>query len=134
MILLMRKYSLNKLPKYIHNRETILNLKKSLENAKSLYNLIRLTGNYELLEKADFHKFNLLYREASNRLDFLNLTQRLESGTDTVNLLNVALEDVIFSFVKVGEEELVLADKLKNTLHRTREALVITLIKKIRNS
>jgi type I restriction enzyme R subunit len=67
---------------------------------------------------------NLLYREASNRLDFLNLTQRLESGTDTVNILNVALEDVIFSFVKVGEEELVLADKLKNTLHRTREALV----------
>lgn len=108
----------------IHDRETILSLKKSLENAKSLYNLIRLTGNYELLEKADFHKLNLLYREASNRLDFLNLTQRLESGTDTVNILNVALEDVIFSFVKVGEEELVLADKLKNTLHRTREALV----------
>jgi type I restriction enzyme R subunit len=108
----------------IHDRETILNLKKSLENAKSLYNLIRLTGNCQLLEKADFHKLNLLYREASNRLDFLNLTQRLESGTDTVNILNVALEDVIFSFVKVGEEELVLADKLKNTLHRTREALV----------
>jgi type I restriction enzyme R subunit len=108
----------------IHDRETILAVKKSLENAKSLYNLIRLTGNYELLEKVDFHKLNQLYREASNRLDILNLKNSLESGTDTVNLLNAALEDVIFSFVKVGEEELVLADKLKNTLHRTREALV----------
>ncbi|MFM6602905.1 MAG: type I restriction endonuclease subunit R, partial [Dolichospermum sp.] len=48
----------------IHDRETILTLKKSLENAKSLYNLIRLMGNYELLEKADFQKLNLLYREA----------------------------------------------------------------------
>ena len=31
---------------------------------------------------------------------------------------------MIFSFVKVGEEELVLADQLKNTLRRTREAFV----------
>lgn len=107
----------------IHDRETILVLKKSLENAKSLYNLIRLMGKYELLEKEDFQKLNVLYREASNRLDMINLKQRLESGTETGNLLNAALEDIIFSFDKVGEEELVLADELKNTLRRTREAL-----------
>jgi type I restriction enzyme R subunit len=85
--------------------------------------LIRLTGHYELLEKLDFRKLDDLYREASNRLDAINLSARLESGVDVTNLLNEALEDVIFSFVKVGEEELVLADKLKNTLRRTREAL-----------
>jgi len=85
--------------------------------------LIRLTGHYELLEKLDFQKLGDLYREASNRLDAINLSARLESGVDVTNLLNEALEDVIFSFVKVGEEELVLADKLKNTLRRTREAL-----------
>ncbi|MFM6826388.1 MAG: UvrB domain 3-containing protein, partial [Dolichospermum sp.] len=107
----------------IQDRETILTLKKSLENAKSLYNLIRLMGNYELLEKADFQKLNLLYREASNRLDMLNLKQRLESGTESVNLLNAALVDVVFSFVKVGEEELILADELKNTLRRTIETI-----------
>jgi len=82
-----------------------------------------LTGHYELLEKLDFRKLDDLYREASNRLDAINLSARLESGVDVTNLLNEALEDVIFSFVKVGEEELVLADKLKNTLRRTREAL-----------
>lgn len=107
----------------IQDRETVLALKKVLGNAKSLYNLIRLTGHYELLEKLDFHKLGDLYREASNRLDAINLSARLESGADVTNLLNEALEDVIFSFVKVGEEELVLADKLKNTLRRTREAL-----------
>ncbi|WP_286393341.1 type I restriction endonuclease subunit R [Pseudanabaena mucicola] len=107
----------------IQDRETVLALKKVLGNAKSLYNLIRLTGHYELLEKLDFQKLGDLYREASNRLDAINLSARLESGVDVTNLLNEALEDVIFSFVKVGEEELVLADKLKNTLRRTREAL-----------
>ncbi len=42
---------------------------------------------------------------------------------DTANLLNVALEDIIFKFTKISEEELILADKLKNTLRQTREAL-----------
>ncbi len=53
----------------------------------------------------------------------LNLKDSLEHADDTGNLLNVALEDVIFKFTKIGEEELVLADKLKNTLRQTREAL-----------
>ncbi|WP_341328768.1 type I restriction endonuclease [Methylotuvimicrobium sp. KM2] len=107
----------------INNREQVLAIKKALADAKSLYNLIRLQGEYDFLQQLDFEKLNWLYRETSNRLDLLNLKKTLEQGTDTVNLLNVALEDVIFQFTKIGEEELVLADKLKNTLRQTREAL-----------
>ncbi len=107
----------------ISDREAVLALKKALGNARSLYNLIRLMGHYELLERLDFQKLPHLYHLASNRLDAINLGEKLESGTDITNLLNEALEDVIFSFVKIGEEELILADKLKNTLRRTREAL-----------
>ena len=107
----------------IQNRETILALKKALADAKSLYNLIRLQGEYQILNELDFAKLNILYRETSNHLDMLNLKESIEQGTDTTNLLNVALEDVIFKFTKVGEEELILADKLKNTLRQTREAL-----------
>ena len=107
----------------IQDREIVLALKNALSNAKCLYNLIRLQGEYALLEHLDFQKLNHLYREASNHLDFLNLKESIERGSDTTNLLNVALEDVIFRFIKVGEEELVIADKLKNTLRMTREAL-----------
>ena len=49
--------------------------------------------------------------------------ENLEKGSDTTNILNVALEDMVFMFTKIGEEELILADKLKNTLRITREAL-----------
>lgn len=107
----------------IQDREIILALKKALGDAKSLYNLIRLQGEYSILDELDFAKLNILYRETCNHLDMLNLKESIEQGTDTSNLLNVALEDVIFKFIKVGEEELVLADKLKNTLRQTREAL-----------
>lgn len=107
----------------IQDRDTVLALKKALADARSLYNLIRLQGEYDFLDELDFAKLNVLYRETSNHLDLLNLKNDLESGEDTSNLLNRALEDVIFKFVKIGEEELILADKLKNTLRQTREAL-----------
>ncbi|MDX1524937.1 MAG: type I restriction endonuclease [Pseudidiomarina maritima] len=107
----------------IQDRDTVLALKKALADARSLYNLIRLQGDYDFLDELDFAKLNVLYRETSNHLDLLNLKNDLESGQDTTTLLNRALEDIIFKFVKIGEEELVLADKLKNTLRQTREAL-----------
>ena len=107
----------------IQDRAAVQLLKKVLENAKSLYNLIRLQGDYSALHDLDFQKLNLLYRETSNHLDLLNLKDSIENNSDNSNLLNIALEDVLFMFTKVKEEELVLADKLKNKLKQTREAL-----------
>lgn len=107
----------------IQDRATVLALKKALGDARSLYNLIRLQADYALLQQLDFQKLNQLYRETCNHLDMLNLKESIESSTDTSNLLNVALEDVLFMFTKIREQELVLADKLKNTLRQTREAL-----------
>lgn len=107
----------------IQDRDIVLALKKALADARSLYNLIRLQGDYESLGELDFAKLNVLFRVTSDRLDMLNLANSIQDGADIGNLLNRALEDVIFTFTKIGEEELVLADKLKNTLRQTREAL-----------
>ncbi|MDP3358316.1 MAG: type I restriction endonuclease [Lutibacter sp.] len=114
----------------ISDRKKMLEIVKALGNAKSLYNLIRLFGHYELLEKVDFKKLGDLYQEANNHLQLLNQKDALESNLDTTNLLNIALEDVIFLFTKVSEEELILADQLKDTLRKTREALAINFDKK----
>jgi type I restriction enzyme R subunit len=107
----------------IGDRAQILSLVKALNNARDLYNIIRLSGNHELLDRLDFHKLSQLAREANNRLALINTKESLENNVDTSNLLNVALEDVFFAFVKVKEEEMILADQLKNILQRTRESL-----------
>lgn len=107
----------------INSRGEMLKITHALNNAKSLYNLIRLSGDYEMLEKLDFQMLNVLSREANNRLALINTKEALESNLDSTNLLNVALEDVIFAFTKVKEEEMVLADELKSTLQKTREGL-----------
>ena len=48
----------------------------------------------------------------------INIKEAIENNIDTANLLNVALEDVIFAFSKIKEEEMVLADQLKNTFRK----------------
>jgi type I restriction enzyme R subunit len=107
----------------ISDRKQMLEIVKVLNNARSLYNLIRLAGNYEMLDKLDFNKLTQLSREANNRLTLINTKDALENNVDTSNLLNIALEDVLFAFVKVKESEMILADQLKDILQKTRESL-----------
>lgn len=107
----------------IEDRKQVLEIKKALEIARNIYNLIRLEGHFDLLEKIDFKKLNLLYNEAARHLDLLNLKANIESNVDTTNLLNVALENVLFMFRKISEAEMVIADQLKDMLRKTREAL-----------
>lgn len=108
----------------IHSREEVLRIIKALRNAKELNNLIRFFGYEDIAEKLDFFKLGQLLREAQAHLDNLNYKEQLENATDTTNLLNIALEDVLFIFRKVSEEELILADQLKEQLRHTREALL----------
>jgi type I restriction enzyme R subunit len=107
----------------IQDRKEMLEITKVLNNAKSLYNLIRLSGKFEMLEKLDFHKLNYLSREAQNHLSLLNMLEAIDNDLDTSNLLNVALEDIIFAFTKIDESEMIIADKLKDILQKTRESL-----------
>ncbi len=107
----------------IQDRAQVLALKKALADARSLYNLCRLFGYDELLQRLPFGQLQALYNEVDNHLALLNLKDRLDNQADTSGLLNMALEEVLFKFVKIGEEELKLADELKETLRRTREAM-----------
>lgn len=107
----------------INDRKEMLKITSALSSAKNLNNVIRLSGKYKMLKKLDFQNLSTLSTEANNRLAMINLKDALENKVDTQNLLNIALEDIIFAFTKVKEEELLLADELKNTLQKTRETL-----------
>ena len=107
----------------INDSQKVLEIKKVLGNAKDLYNTIRTLGYYELLEKIDFKKLNELYNETARHLELLSLKESIRNNTDTTNLLNIALENVLFMFRKVSEEELIIADQLKDILRKAREAL-----------
>ena len=108
----------------INDKKDVREIVKILNNARELYNIIRLSGNFDMLNKIDFKSITKLYTEANNRLSIINTKEALENKVDTSSLLKIALEDVIFAFRKIKHEELVLSDQLKSILQKTRESLV----------
>ena len=107
----------------ITDKKEIIELKKCLENLKNLYNIIKIMGYTELLDKFSFDVVNRLFNEVSNRIDIVNLKESLESASDNTNLLNIALEKMQFTFRKIAEHELKIADKFREELERTRKEL-----------
>lgn len=105
------------------DKKELLQLVKALRTAKELKNMIAINGYEGLGQLVDFDVLNHLLIEAQNRLDNLNLLENIGNDGATQNLLDTALEDIVFQFVKVGEEELKLADELKEQLRKTRTAL-----------
>lgn len=104
----------------IDDKETINDLKKSLESARDIYNIARLLGYTEILEKIDFRVIAKLLTEVSNRLKLLNLKDAT-SDINSKELLNTAIEGVVFQFTKTGEEELrLLANDLQEVARNTR--------------
>jgi len=116
----------------IQDTATLRLILKVLDDAKGLYNEIRIFGHTDLMDRLDFKKLSQLCRETANHLNFLNMKSALESGSSDHNLLNLALEDVIFAFKKISEEELKLSDSLKDELRITRETLIANIDKKDR--
>lgn len=105
------------------DKKELLALVKALRTAKELKNIIAINGYEGFGELVDFEVLNSLLLVAQDRLNSLNLVESLEGGDETHNLLDTALEDIIFQFIKVGEVELKLADEYKDQLRKTREAL-----------
>lgn len=107
----------------IDDKKKISEVNRVLNSARELFNLIRLSGNYDLLNKIDIQKISKMYRITSDRISLLNTKESLENADSSNNLLNLALEDTIFAFIKISEEEMLIADEYKNKLQRTRESL-----------
>lgn len=107
----------------VDDREHILQLKRALESARDIYNIARLLGYTEILEKLDFKKLAKLLTMVSDRLKLLNLKDAM-SDINSTELLNTAIEDVVFSFTKTGEEELkLLSEDLHNSAGKVRHEL-----------
>ncbi len=104
----------------IEDADEMLLIKNALSNAKDLYNTIRLMGYTELIQKLDFKTLSILYKEAENHLNLVNLKKAISDESNTNNLLNLALEDIVFTFEKKSEEEMKIADEGYSLLASTR--------------
>lgn len=116
----------------IDDKESILELKKALESARDIYNIARLLGYTEILEKLDFKVLAKLLTMVSDRLKLLNLKEAM-NDVNSKELLNTAIEEVVFTFTKTGEEELkLLSEDMHNIAGKVRAELDKNINKKDR--
>ena len=108
----------------IDDKKQLLDLKKALENYKILFNLIRLFGYDDLYIHFDVDKAIQMLNEVNNRINIVNFKQNMERSEDMSGILNMALDQISFQFRKIGEEELVIADKFRDILEKTRREIV----------
>lgn len=111
----------------ITDKGELMKLIKALRLARELKNIIAVNGYEALNGEGDFEIWNRLLTDAQNRLDNLNFVESIGNEETSRNLLNTALEDIVFQFIKVSENELVLADDFKNILRKTRESLQLNI-------
>jgi type I restriction enzyme R subunit len=107
----------------INDRQKLLELKNALQDARDIYNIARLIGYAELTEQIDIKHLSQLISEVSNRLQLLNLANAV-NDVNSRELLNEAIENVVFQFTKIGEEQLnMFAEQLISTACNTRQEL-----------
>ena len=92
----------------IKDRRQLNELRKALESVKQYYNIARLLGYENLLQQIDIGQIATLLNVISRRLLTLSLIDKPDDFSSRT-LLNLAMSETSFSFVKIAEEELRLA-------------------------
>lgn len=111
----------------LDDKAELIELRHALELYKELFNTAKLFGYKELSDKFDLDNISALYNEANNRINLINLKKNLQSAEDMSAILNLALDEIDFQFKKISESELVIADKFRDSLERTRREMQRTL-------
>ena len=115
------------------DRDRVKTILHSLEEIRDLGNMLISQGHAEVLKEMAVEQkgttseaipnINNFIKAARNRYIFLGFQQGVEDNENVQQLLNMALEDIEFSFYKRGEAELELKEQYREALAHTRQQL-----------
>ena len=111
----------------LEDKTVLIELRHALELYKELFNIAKLFDYEELSDKFDLDNITALTNEVNNRINLINLKQSLQNAEDMSAILNLAMDEIDFQFKKISESELVIADKFRDSLERTRREMQRTL-------
>ena len=93
----------------IEDKEQLLKLKKVLVEARDCCNIVRTFGDDELkaaFAKLEIEKLPAMISEVQHHINNINQKEAFESEDATRHVVNEAMQDIVFSFRKIGEEEM----------------------------
>lgn len=93
----------------IEDKETLLQLKKALLEARDCCNLVRTFGDEELKEafkKIEILKLPQMLAEVQRHIGLINQKELFNGDSELKALINDAMSEITFSFRKISSEEL----------------------------
>ncbi|MDR0972205.1 MAG: DEAD/DEAH box helicase family protein [Bacteroidales bacterium] len=106
----------------IENKESLYELRNTLQNAKAIINQIRAFGDEELKNKIDSFSIGgmpALIQEVTHRIERINLLENTEHKADVSGIINVVLSELEFEFKKGLSEELrIIVNDIKEECER----------------
>ena len=120
------------------DRGRIKTILHSLEEIRDLGNMLISQGSAEVLQKISIEQkgnsseaipnINSFIKAARNRYIFLGFQQGIENTENVQQLLNMALEEIEFTFYRKGDpQELELKEQYKEALAHTRQQLAANI-------
>lgn len=108
----------------IEDKNVLYELRTSLDDAKSLINRIRSSGDSELTEKIRNMlpgTIPTLITEVNHRIERINMLEGNDHKDDVSGIINLALSEIDFSFIKgVPEELAIVINDLKEKFERVQ--------------
>ena len=93
----------------IHDRQTLYEIRRGLENAKAMSNQVRSFGDDELKAKFEtlaIDALPVLLSEVNHRIDRINLLENTDHTAEVSGIINEAISALEFNFRLKGKEEL----------------------------
>lgn len=93
----------------IEDKQELLKLKKVLTSARDCCNLVRSFGDDELKEAfahLELRRLPEMISEVQHCIDNINRKEAFSGDDSTRQLVNEAMQDIVFNFSKIGEEEM----------------------------
>ena len=108
----------------IEDKNVLYELRTTLDDAKSLINRIRSSGDSELSEKVRNMlpgTIPTLITEVNHRIERINMLEGNDHKDDVSGIINLALSEIDFSFVKgIPEELAIVINDLKEKFERVQ--------------
>jgi type I restriction enzyme R subunit len=93
----------------IEDKQELIKLKKVLVSARDCCNIVRTFGDDELKKvfaRFEITKLPAMISEVQRHIDNINQKEAFKGADAARRLVNEAMQDIIFNFRKIGEEEM----------------------------
>lgn len=110
----------------LEDKSELLKLKQALEIARDCGNMVRTFGDDELKKKfaeIELTKVPEMLKEVQHHINVINQKEAIFGADSTSVMVNEAMQDITFTFAKIGEDELKIASGMHTLQDKWREVV-----------